>query len=180
MTPYEVIVSKRDWRTYSDRPLPEETLLRILDAGRMSGSSRNSQPWHFVVVRDPQRRRRLAAFGRFARHLPGAAVVVCVVVDGPRALFDAGRCAQNMMLAAWSFGVASCPATLHREAEARAFLGVPHPRVIATAIAFGYPRPGRRGAVERAALRILAGRGRRPLSSMLSWESYGAPPGSSG
>jgi nitroreductase len=174
MTPYDVIVSKREWRTYAERPVPEDTLRRILNAGRMSGSSRNSQPWHFVVVRDPARRRQLAAFGRFARHLPGAAAVVCVIVDGPKALFDAGRCAQNMMLAAWSFGVASCPATLHQEREARAFLGVPEGRVIATAIALGYPHGGPRGPVERTALRILAGRGRRPLASMLSWEQYGA------
>jgi nitroreductase len=174
MTPYDTIVSKREWRTYADRALPEDTVLRILNAGRMSGSSRNSQPWHFVVVRDPARRRGLAAFGRFARHLPGAAAVVCVIVDGPKALFDAGRCAQNLMLAAWSFGVSSCPATLHREKEARAFLGVPDGRLVATVIALGYPRSGRRGPVERTALRILAGRGRRPLASMLSWEQYGA------
>jgi nitroreductase len=174
MTPYDIIVSKREWRTYADKPLPEETLLRILNAGRMSGSSRNSQPWHFVVVRDPARRQQLAAFGRFARHLPGAAAVICVIVDGPRAVFDAGRCAQNLMLAAWSFGVASCPATLHREQEARKFLGIPDGRVVATVIALGYPRPGRRGAVERTALRILAGRGRRPLTSMVSWEQYRA------
>jgi nitroreductase len=173
MTPYDIIVGKREWRTYLDRPVPEDTLLRILNAGRMSGSSRNSQPWHFVVVRDPRRRTQLAACGRFARHLSGAAAVVCVVVDGSKALFDAGRCAQNIMLAAWGFGVASCPATLHREAEARALLRVPEDRVVATAIALGYPRPGRRGAVERTALRILAGRGRRSLDSMLSWEQYG-------
>jgi nitroreductase len=173
MTAYDAIVSKRDLRTYTDRPLSEDTLLRILNAGRMSGSSRNRQPWHFVVVRDRARLRELAAYGRFAGHLPGAAAVVCVVVDGPAAMFDAGRCAQNLMLGGWALGVASCPATLHREKEARAFLRVPDGRLIATAIAFGYAHPAGRGAVERAALRILAGRGRRPLASMISWEQFG-------
>lgn len=173
MTAYDLIVSKRDWRSYLPRPIPEEILLKILNAGRMSGSSRNRQPWHFVVVRDPGRLKSLATYGRFARHLPGAAAVVCIIVDGPGALFDAGRCAQNLMLGAWTLGVASCPATLHREQEARGFLNVPDGRVLATAVALGYPQPGQRGPVERAALRILAGRGRRPLKSMVSWERYG-------
>jgi nitroreductase len=172
MTPYDVIISKRELRSYTERPLGEATLRKILNAGRMSGSSRNRQPWHFIVVRDRERLRRLAGFGRFTQHLPGAAAVVCVVVDGAGALFDAGRCAQNLMLGAWALGVASCPATLHREPEARAFLGVPGGHLIATAVALGYPHPGGRGPVERTALRILAGRGRRPLASMVSWEQY--------
>jgi nitroreductase len=173
MTAYDVIVSKRELRTYTDQPLSDDTLLRILNAGRMSGSSRNRQPWHFVVVRDRVRLGELAAYGRYARHLPGAAAVVCVVVDGPAAMFDAGRCAQNIMLGAWALGVASCPATLHREKEARAFFGIPDGRLIATAIALGYAPPSGRGAVERTVLRILAGRGRRPLSTMISWERFG-------
>ncbi|HEY6103122.1 MAG TPA: nitroreductase family protein [bacterium] len=177
MTAYDVIVSKREIRTYTDRPLSEETLLQILNAGRMSGSSRNRQPWHFVVVRDRSRLRDLAAYGRFAGHLPGAAAVVCVVVDGPAAMFDAGRCAQNLMLGAWALGVASCPASLHGEKEAKRFLDVPGDRVIATAIALGYPHPRGRGTVERTALRILAGRGRRPLVSMVSWERFGGRSG---
>jgi len=176
MTAYDVIVSKQELRSYTDRPLPAETLRKILNAGRMSGSSRNRQPWHFVVVRDRARLRQLAGFGRFTQHLPGAAAVVCLVVDGPGALFDAGRCAQNLMLGAWALGVASCPATLHREKEARAFLAIPDGHLVATAIAFGYARPGGRGAVERTALRILAGRGRRPLASMISWEQHGGSP----
>lgn len=174
MTAYDVVVSKRDLRSYTDRSLSEDTLRKILNAGRMSGSSRNRQPWHFVVVRDRARLRQLTSFGRFTQHLPGAAAVVCLVVDGSDALFDAGRCAQNLMLGGWALGVASCPATLHREKEARAFLTVPDGHLIATAIAFGYAHPGGRGAVERTALRILAGRGRRPLASMISWERYGS------
>ncbi len=174
MDAYRCIVTKRDLRTFTDRPLPAAVLRKILTAGRMSGSSRNRQPWHFIVVRDRARLQALAAFGRFAQHLATAAAAVVVVVDDPAALFDAGRCAQNMMLAAWAFGVASCPATLHRAEEAKAFLGVPPDRVLAVALSLGYPHPRGRGPIERAALRILAGRGRRPLSSLVSWERYGA------
>jgi len=174
MDTYRCIVTKREVRTFTERPLPPDLLRRILNAGRRSGSSRNSQPWHFVVVRERPRLKALAAFGRFAQHVATAAAAVCVVVDSPRALFDAGRCAQNMMLAAWNDGVASCPATMHSADEARAFLAVPAGHVIAIVISLGYPHAKGRGAIERAALRILAGRGRRPLRAMVSWERYGA------
>lgn len=177
MDTYRCIVSKRELRTFADMPLPEDVLRRILNAGRMSGSSRNTQPWHFVVVRERGRLQTLAGFGRFAQHVGGAAAAVCLVVDSPRALFDAGRCAQNMMLAAWNAGVASCPASMHRAEETREFLGVPPERVVATVISFGYPHGRGRGPVERTALRILAGRGRRPLASMVSWERYGGMSG---
>lgn len=173
MDTYRCIVTKRELRTFTDRPLPEDVLRRILNAGRMSGSSKNTQPWHFVVIRERERLRALAAFGRFAQHVGGAAAAVCVVVESTRALFDAGRCAQNVMLAAWDAGVASCPASMHQAEKAREFLGAPAGHVVAAVISLGYPHPRGRGPVERTALRILAGRGRRPLASMVSWERYG-------
>jgi len=174
MDTYRCIVTKRELRTFTDRPVPEDVLLQILNAGRMSGSSKNTQPWHFIVVRERPRLRDLSGFGRFAQHVASAAVAVCVVIDSPRALFDAGRCAQNLMLAGWNAGLASCPASMHRAEDARTFLGAPEGHVVATVISFGYPHPKGRGPIERAALRILAGRGRRPLASLISWERYGA------
>ena len=169
------ILTKRDLRTFTDRPIDTETLLQILEAGRRSGSSRNRQPWHFVVVCDRTRLRDLAACGRFAQHVAQAAAAVAVAIDDPAAAFDAGRCAQNMMLAAWALGVASCPASMHRAAEAKTLLGIPEDKTLAIIVSFGYPHPRGRGAIERTALRILAGRGRRPLASMVSWERYGLP-----
>jgi len=172
------VVTKRDLRTFTDEPIDHRTLVKILNAGRRSGSSRNRQPWHFVVVRDRARLRHLAGCGRFAQHLASAAAAVIVVIDDPAYAFDAGRCAQNMMLAAWSQGIASCPATLHHASEAKALLGIPPDKTLAVALSFGHPHPRGRGAVEHAALRILAGRGRRPLASMVSWEQFGhsSPP----
>ncbi|MDR7544736.1 MAG: nitroreductase family protein [Armatimonadota bacterium] len=174
MDAYRCIVTKRDLRTYDDRPIAQDLLLRILDAGRRSGSARNRQPWEFIVVTERAQRGRLARCGRFARHLATAAAVIVLVVDAARDLFDAGRCAQNMMLAAWSAGVASCPATLHDEDCAREVLGLPAGRVVATAIALGYPHPAGRGRIESMALRILVARGRKPLAALLHWNRYGA------
>jgi nitroreductase len=103
---YLAIASKRDERAYADTAIPDEVERRILDAGRLSGSSRNSQRWEFVVV-GGQARQRLADAVYAPENLRTAALVVAVV--GEARPFDVGRCVQNMMLAAWNEGVASCP-----------------------------------------------------------------------
>ncbi len=174
MDTYRCIMTKRDLRSFTDAAIPDEVLRKVLNAGRMSGSSRNRQPWTFIVVRERARLRSLATFGRFAQHVATAAVAIVVIIDDPGQAFDAGRCAQNMMLAAWNDGIASCPASMHKASEAKRFLGVPEDKTIAVTISFGYPDPRGRRPTERAVLRILAGRGRRPLESMVSWEQYRA------
>lgn len=173
MDAYRRIVTKRDLRSYSDSPIPSDTLHQVLDAGRRSGSARNKQPWEFVVVTDRDQLARLARCGRFAGHVAGAAAAVVIIVERPQHLFDAGRCAQSLMLGAWSLGIASCPATLHHEADTRAALDLPDGPTIATAIALGYPHPRGRGRVERVALQILAGRSRKPLEAIVHWNRYG-------
>jgi nitroreductase len=115
------IASKRDVRRYADRPLPDDVVERILDAGRLSGSSKNSQPWTFVVVESPERREALAETVFVAENVRTAALVVAVL--GKRN-FDTGRVAQNMFLAAWNDGVVSCPN------------GVPDPEAGARALGF--------------------------------------------
>jgi nitroreductase len=173
MDAYRCIILKRDLRTYTDRPIPDDVLDRILEAGRRSGSSRNSQPWQFLVITERAQMQRLARCGLFTRHLGSAAAVIVLVVDGPRNLFDAGRCAQNIMLGAWSLGVASCPATLQDDAAARTVLALPDGPVIATAISLGYAHPAGRGRIESLALRVIASRTRKPLDGLLHWNRYG-------
>jgi nitroreductase len=173
MDAYRCILSKRDFRTYVDRPIPDDVLQRILEAGRRSGSARNRQPWQFVVVTQKALMRRLAACGLFTRHLASAAAAIVVIVEAQRDLFDAGRCAQNLMLAAWSLGVASCPATLQRGGEVREALALPDGPVVATAISLGYAHPGGRGRIEHLALRVIAGRTRKPLSDLVHWNRFG-------
>jgi nitroreductase len=126
---YAAIASKRDERQYADRPIPEDVVTRILDAGRLSGSSRNLQDWEFVVVSD---REALAEIVYAPDNVRTAALAVAIVC--PRAL-DAGRAAQNMMLAAWGDGVVSCPNGI-RDAEAAERLVGGAPTIV---LSFGYP-----------------------------------------
>jgi len=139
MDAHTCIRSKRDSRAYAGRPISDEALQRILQAGRMAGSSKNTQPWRFVVLRDPARKAALAACGQFAQHVPSAPLVIAVVLTPGGGAFDAGRAAQNMMLAAWAEGITSCPVAMHDRECAAKVLGLPDDHVVAIVISFGYP-----------------------------------------
>jgi nitroreductase len=163
MDAYRTIISKRDTREYEERPIEEEVLKRILQAGRMAGSSRNAQPIRLVVLRDPQRRAALARCGDYTAHLPASPLVIAITrVEGSRP-FDAGRTAQNMMLAAWAHGVGSCPVGIQHDASAREALGLPENVIVAMALSFGYPKGGR--AVSRGLPRL-------PLEEFVRWERW--------
>ena len=164
MDAYRAIVDKRDQRIFLDRPVPEEALTRILQAGRMTGSSKNVEPNRFVVVRDRDRVAALAALSPAARWMARAAVIV-VIAQTREHQFDAGRCAQNMMLAAWADGVGSCPAHLP-EAEVSRLLGIPTEMAVNRVIGFGYVDPARTGPPASVARR------RRPLSELVRWEAW--------
>jgi len=164
MDAYRAVVDKRDQRGFLPRPLPDETVRRILQAARMTGSSKNREPNRLVVVRDPERKRALAALSHFARWLADAAAVI-VIVQTEHHEFDAGRCAQNMMVAAWNDGVGSCPAHLP-EAELAKLLGIPNGTFINRVIGFGYVDPARAAAPKSVA------RKRLPLDTLVHWEAW--------
>ncbi len=144
MDAYKTIISLRSVRQFDlSKPIDDEVLHRILQAGRMSGSSKNTQPWWFIVVRERETLNALSKRGDFAQHLAGAALAIAIVFDPQfyRGEFDSGRCAQNLMLAAWNEGIGSCIASMHREDETKAVLGVPAAYRLQHIISFGYPQP---------------------------------------
>ncbi|HEY3541030.1 MAG TPA: nitroreductase family protein [Gaiellaceae bacterium] len=131
MDAWLAIASKRDLRAYAQTPIPPEVERRILEAGRISGSSQNSQRWEFVVVESAKQALSGAVW---APHNVATAMLVIAIV-GDAAGFDVGRTSQNMMLAAWNEGVASCPNGI-RDHEAAARICGGDVKMI---ISFGYP-----------------------------------------
>ena len=150
------INAKRAVRVFEDKPLPQEAVTTILNAGRRAQSAKNRQPWHFIAIQDKARLKALSELGTFAGHLAGAALGVAIITP-PREnrfsiMFDAGQAAAYMQLAAWELGIGSCPATIYQPEEARKLLGFPEELHIYLALSFGYPaeksdltRPNQKG-----------------------------------
>ena len=175
MDGYLAVVAKREVREYADRPVPEDVLRKILAAGRATGSAKNTQPWRFVVLEDAKRRRDLAGALMAPRNLDRCAVAIAVVLLNERLRFDAGRVAQNMMVAAWALGVGSCPNSVRPDEQdrMRRELGVPADAAIATVITLGYPAPGQpRPRPGADAEKILARVNRLPLEEIVHRERF--------
>ena len=140
MDTYLAVASKRDWRSYAGRPVPEDVQRRILDGGRVSGSSQNVQPWQFVVVESDEAKQRVGELVYVAANIEASAFAVAIATEGGRYPLDVGRALQNMFLVAWNEGVVSCPNGLKdQEAAARA-LGLDEGWLALNVPSFGYPK----------------------------------------
>jgi nitroreductase len=143
---WTAIATLRVIRSFADRPLEPGHLDRILRAGRRAGSSKNLQRWTFIVVRDRATLAELSTAGPWAGHLAGAALAVALITPDPHApgtplsvMFDLGRAAQNMVLAAWELGIGSVPATAYEHDVVRRLLGYPDDQFCEYLLSFGYP-----------------------------------------
>ncbi len=167
MDVFECVRGRMTIREFEPDPVPEPTVRKLLQAGRWAPSSRNRQPWRFVVVRDKDTLRRLAGIapsGRFIADAPMAIAIVMEDADSPD--LDAGRALQQMELVAWSEGLGTCFVGLPTEEQKRRvkdLLGIPEPMDLITVLPFGY----------RA--RTPRGKRRRPLSEIAHDGRFGVP-----
>jgi nitroreductase len=165
---WTAVARKRAVRRFAERPLDPDHLRRIVDAGRHAGSSKNSQPWEFVVVEERDTLRELGKVGPYAGHLAGAAAGIALVTpdpataDAPLSVYwDLGQAAQNMMLVAWELGIGSVPATVYEPELAKRILGYPDDRHCEFLLSFGYP------ARDDDLTRPPKAGGRRPLDDIV-------------
>ena len=164
MDAFETIRTILAIRRYQDRPVPEATLRRVVEAGRLTGSAKNMQPWHFVVVRDRPTLQKLGAIARTGAHVAQAAAAIVVAIDKtPFAVSDASRAIQSMLLAAWAEGVGSNWVGFGGMEDVKALLGIPARLDVLAILPLGYPA-------------VPAGKGkkdRRPLSGVAHRERVG-------
>ena len=173
MSAWQAINSVRVVRDFSERPLDLDHLDRILNAGRRTASSKNRQDWAFIVVRDREKLRQLAKVGRYGDHLARAATAIALVRPDTASehqlrtyLWDLGRAAQNMVLAAWELGIGSVPATVYELELAARLLGLPTEQRCDFLLSFGYPAdPSVLTAPNRAG-------GRRPLDAVVHEDTW--------
>ena len=163
------IASRRDERRTLPDPLPREIAMGLLDAGRLSGSSRNGQPWTFAVPTSRSRIEELAGSVYVPENVLDAGLVVAILVAGKGpVLFDAGRAAQSMLLAAWAQGIASCPNGLADAELAARVLDAGDEEKPVIVLSFGLPEkprdPGSR-TVEEWSARA----NRKSLDDVVRW-----------
>jgi len=171
MQVWDAIQSKRAIREFRAEALKPAEVERILQAGRRSQSSKNSQPWHFIAVQDRDRLGELAQLGAGMGHVAGAALCIVIVVptQNERTLwhfFDSGQSAAYMQLAATEIGIGSCLGTIYQPDDARALLGIPDGYQTRLVISFGYP------ANKAAAEQALRAGGRRIFDEVVHWETW--------
>lgn len=162
----EAIRTKRAVRRFNDQPVPEEAMWAILNAGRRSQSSKNTQPWSFVAVRDKNALKQLSECGMYAGHLAGAAFAIALISSEPTG-FDQGQAAAYMQLAAWELGIGSCIASIYEPERAKAILGVPDNLHFDIAISFGYPV-----APDEWQPAAVKPGGRKPFDEVVHWEKW--------
>jgi nitroreductase len=153
-------------RHFKDTPIPEPVVRQIVEAGRLTASAGNSQPWHFIVVRDRETLRRLGQLASTGPYIAQAPLAIVVVMDrSPIAVSDGSRAIQDMILAAWSQGVGSNWVGFNGLPEVNRFLGIPEEVSVLAILPFGYP-------VE------AVGKGqkkRKPLGEVAYNERWGKP-----
>jgi nitroreductase len=134
------VASKRDWRSYADRPVPDDVRDRILDAGRLAGSGVNKQPWLFVVVESDEAKVRVAEVVYAGDNIRTCAFAVGIATEGGGFGVDVGRAMQNMFLVAWNDGVVSCPNGMADQEAAANALGLAEGWLPVNIPSFGYPK----------------------------------------
>jgi nitroreductase len=162
MNTLDAIRTKRSTRRFTGESVPEETLLKILDAGRHSQSSKNEQPWTFLLVQEKEHLHALSGCGTYAGHIAEADFAV-VLVDHSNWSFDTGQAAAYLQLAAWDLGVGSCIAYFGEQDRLKDLFGIPAEANAEIGISFGYsaeePRSPRKS-------------GRKPLGEILKREHW--------
>jgi nitroreductase len=166
----EAIRLKRAVRKFQDKSLPDDVVHSIVNAGRRSQSSKNTQAWRFIAIRDKKILKELSQCGEWAGHIAGAALCVAILTPEPdgkfQIMFDAGQAAAFMQLAAWELGVGSCPASLYEFEKTREILGFPAEWHLRIALSFGYALD-----VEKLSATPKMG-GRMPLDEIVHWDKW--------
>ena len=166
MDVFETVRTVLAVRAYQDKPIPAEVVRRIVEAGWLTGSSMNGQPWHFIVVENRGTLKKLGALARTGPYIAQAPLAIVVAMEqSPYAVSDGSRAIQSMILTAWSEGVGSNWVGFQGLTEVKALLGVPAEVDVLAIVPFGYP-----------AKTLGKGRKKRkPLAEVAHHEHFGQP-----
>lgn len=149
-------------RNYQDKPVPSMIIQKIVEAGRLTGSSMNLQPWQFIVIEDRDTLRQLGSIARTGPYIAQATVAIVVVIEKTRySVSDASRAIQSMILTAWSEGIGSNWVGFLGLSKVNSLLGIPDDLEVLAILPLGYPTQDiGKGKKQRKALSEVAHRER--------------------
>jgi nitroreductase len=171
---WEAIQTRRSIRAYQPDQIPDDVLNRILEAGRLSPSAVNRQPWHFVIVRDENMRSKLAKNARFGSFIKESPVVIVACGDPESSpnwyIVDTSIAVQQMVLMATAEGVGSCWIGSMDKSEVSELLSIPDKWEVVAMLTLGYPRK----KIDLGA-KIIGAKTRKSLEDITSGELFGSP-----
>ncbi|HEV8190333.1 MAG TPA: nitroreductase family protein [Ktedonobacterales bacterium] len=166
MDTFEAIRTVLAVRRFRDAPIPEEQVRQIVEAGRLTASAGNGQPWHFIVVQNRDTLRQLGTLARTGPYIAQAPLAIVVVTEQTtHAVSDASRAIQSMILAAWSAGIGSNWVGFHGLDAAKPLLGIPDDLDVLAIMPYGYPDQATGGGRKQ----------RKPLGEVAHRERFGQP-----
>jgi len=164
MNGLELIKKRRSIRNYRLEPVAKDLLEKIVDAGRLAATAINIQPWEFIVITEPERRKELAGITEHGKFIEDAGACIAVAVKDTKYYLEDGAAAtENILLAATELGLGACWVAGDKKPYADkvlSLLGVPNGYKLVSLIAIGYPEGD------------LPNPAKRPLSEVLHWERF--------
>ncbi len=166
MDVFEAVRTVLAVRSYKQTPVPADTVRRIVEAGRLTASSMNGQPWHFIVLEDRETLKKLGQAAKTGPYIAQAPLAIAIVIDKSKfAVSDGSRAIQSMILTAWSEGIASNWVGFMGPNEIKPILGIPEDLDLLAILPFGYPTVAHSKGKKQ----------RKPLSAVASREKFGRP-----
>lgn len=171
MNVLEAIKTRRSVRKYRPEPIPDGDLKKIMKAAQLAPSAGNKQPWRFVVVRDPETKKKLGEIARGQTWISDAGAVVAALAMDKKspevyerwAERDVMTAVEHMVLAAWSLGYGTCWIGAFYEDRVKELLGIPAEMTVINLLPIGVPDESPEA------------RTRRPLEEIFHGERYGRP-----
>jgi nitroreductase len=173
MDVFDTILARKSVRAYDSKSVPDDVLMKVLEAGRLAPSASNRQPWFFLAVTDPEKRKALTG-GPYAKFLKESPVVIVGIGDPQTSpewhVVDVTIALTQMVLAATDEGLGTCWIGSFYEDKVKEALGIPGRLKVVAMLAVGYPR-------EKTDLgaKVMRARNRKPMEEILSFEQFGNP-----
>ena len=143
MDAMEAITTRRSVRQFSQKPVPDELIYKLIDAGRLAPTANNVQPWEFVVVTNKQIREKIASLANYGSFIAGAPVCIAVFCKDTKYYLEDGCAAtENILIAAHALGLGSSWVAGDKKPycnEIKEILNVPPAYKLISLLPIGYP-----------------------------------------